>query len=352
MTRVLVVEDSAVLREFLVHVLESDPEIEVVGVASNGVEALEEVRALRPDVVTMDVQMPKMDGLEATRRIMETLPTPIVIVSGSSPPSEVAATFATMEAGALAIMARPRGLGHKDHASNVKELIRMVKLMAEVKVVRRWAKAPQRAPATKALLPAERTAVRIVGLGASTGGPPVLLTILSGLGKDFPVPILIVQHMADGFIKGFADWLGAASGFQVRVASHGERPLAGRAYVAPDGFHLLIERGGTVQLSSAPAENGLRPSVSKLFHSLAENYGSASAGGLLSGMGRDGADGLKRMKDAGAVTFVQDEASSVVHGMPGEAIRLGAADMVVPPEKMAAVLIDATAKRGSRGRSL
>jgi two-component system chemotaxis response regulator CheB len=355
-TRVLVVEDSAVLREFLIHALESDADIKVVGVAANGIEALDAVRDLRPDVVTMDVQMPKMDGLEATRRIMETHPTPIVIVSGSAPPTEVARTFATMDAGALAIMARPRGLGHEDHEATVKELIRTVKLMAEVKVVRRWARrgAPTAKGATETVTPQStpgpRARAEIVVLGASTGGPPVLRTILGGLDSALPVPILIVQHISDGFIKGFADWLSAASGYPVSVAAHGERPLPGRAYVAPDGRHLQIASNGTMVLSSAPLENGHRPSVSSLFRSVAAVHGPATVAGLLTGMGRDGANELKRLKEVGALTFVQDMVSSVVHGMPGEAIRLGAAEFVLPPEKMAAVLIKSTTRSIERGQ--
>jgi two-component system chemotaxis response regulator CheB len=339
--RVLIVEDSPVVREFLVHILKSDPGIQVVGTAHDGEEALEAVQRSRPDVITMDIHMPKMDGLEATRRIMETEPTPIVIVSGSADPQEVATTFRAIEAGALAVLPRPRGIGHPAHEATAAELVQTVKLMSEVKVVRRWSRARREALGlrpTEMGFASEPAKVRIVAIGASTGGPPVLQTILAALPKDFPVPLLIVQHMAAGFIGGFVEWLAQSSGVPVQLATHGEFVLPGHAYVAPDGFQMKVEHGRKIALTGDERENGLRPSVSCLFRSVAEVYGCDAVAGLLSGMGRDGAEELRLLKDKGAVTFAQDKESSVVHGMPGEAIRLDAAMLVLPPEKIAAVL--------------
>lgn len=340
MIKVLVVEDSPIVREFLVHILGADPDIRVVGTAQDGEDAIEAVQRLRPDVVTMDIHMPKLDGLEATRRIMETDPRPIVIVSGSTDPREVATTFGAMEAGALAVLRRPAGIGHSDHEATTRELVQTVKLMSEVKVVRRWprrvAPGPRQARMSLVREPAQ---VRIVALGASTGGPPVLHTILRGLPKDFPLPLVIVQHMAAGFIQGFVDWLGHSSGLPVRLATHGEPMLPGHAYVAPDGRQMKLARGGRIALTLDEPENGLRPAVSCLFRSVAEVYGGDSLAGLLSGMGRDGAQELKLLKERGAVTFVQDKDSSVVHGMPGEAIKLDAALLVLPPEKIAPLLV-------------
>jgi len=351
--KVLVVEDSPVVREFLVHVLGSDPDIRVVGTARDGEEALETVRHQRPDVITMDIHMPRLDGLEATRRIMETHPTPIVIVSGSDDPREVATTFDAMEAGALAVLRRPAGIGHPEHEATARELVQAVKLMSEVKVVRRWPRVWRQAHASrpsKMGLAPEAAQVRVVAIGASTGGPPVLQAILAALPKDFPAPILIVQHMAAGFVRGFVEWLAQSCGLPVHVATHGELMLPGHAYVAPDEFQMKVEHGGRITLTRDAPENGLRPSVSCLFRSVAEVYGCDAVAGLLTGMGRDGAEELRLLKEKGAVTFAQDKASSVVHGMPGEAIRLDAAMLVLPPDKIAAVLTNLANNRGKKER--
>jgi two-component system chemotaxis response regulator CheB len=338
--KVLVVEDSPVVREFLVHILGADPDIRVIGTAHDGEQALEAIARKQPDVITMDVHMPKMNGLDATRRIMETCPTPIVVVSGSIDPAEVATTFEAMEAGALAVLRRPAGIGHPDHEATARELVQTVKLMSEVKVVRRWSRARRDSIARPAQPRLERApgSCRIVALGASTGGPPVLQTILSQLPKDFPAPVLVVQHMAAGFVRGLIEWLGHSSRLPIHLAAHGEQMLPGHVYVAADELQMKVERGGRIVLTREPPENGLRPSVSFLFRSVAEVYGGDAVAGLLSGMGRDGADELKLLRDKGAVTFAQDKVSSVVHGMPGEAIKLDAATLVLAPEKIAGVL--------------
>ncbi|HUW36835.1 MAG TPA: chemotaxis-specific protein-glutamate methyltransferase CheB [Rhodocyclaceae bacterium] len=335
----LVVEDSPVVREFLVHVLGADPDISVVGTAQDGEQALEAVVRLSPDVITMDIHMPRVDGIEATRRIMESHPVPIVIVSGSSDPSEVATTFRAMAVGALAVLRRPAGLGHPEHEATVRELVQTVKLMAEVRVVRRWPRARQDAalPPCRSVGPAPAR-LRAVAIGASTGGPPVLQAMLAALPGDFPAPILIVQHMAAGFIQGFTDWLAQSSNMRVHLATHGETLLPGHVYVAPDNVQMRVTRGDRIVLAGDPPDNGLRPSVAALFRSVAEVYGGEAAACLLTGMGRDGAEELKLLRSKGATTIAQDEASSVVHGMPGAAIRLDAASFVLPPEKIAAAL--------------
>jgi two-component system chemotaxis response regulator CheB len=343
MIKVLVVDDSPVTREFLVHILGLDPDIQVIGTANDGEHAIEAVERTRPDVITMDIHMPKVDGLEATRRIMETHPTPIVIVSGSTDPQEVATTFRAMEAGALAVLRRPAGIGHPDHEATARELLQTVKLMSEVRVVRRWPRVRREIPEpVVGRVPGE---VRVVAIGASAGGPPVLQTILRGLPTDFPAPVLIVQHMAAGFTAGFIEWLAQSSRLPVHLATHGETMLPGHVYVAPDDFQMKVEHGGRIVLARDEPENGLRPSVSYLFRSLAEVYGGQAVAGLLTGMGRDGAEELKLLRGKGAVTFAQDKESSVVHGMPGEAIRLDAAMLILPPEKIAAVLTSLANRR-------
>jgi len=339
--KVLVVEDSPVVRDFLVLILGADPDIDVIGTARDGEEAIEAVRRLRPDVVTMDIHMPRLNGLEATRLIMETDPTPIVIVSGSESTKEVVTTFDAMEAGALAVLRRPAGIGHPEHEAGARELVQTVKLMAEVKVVRRWPRARRGAPAPRPVemgLAQEPAKLRIVAIGASTGGPPALQTILAALPKTFPAPIAIVQHMASGFSRGFMEWLALTSALPVKLAEHGESMVAGHVYLAPDDRQMKVARPNRILLTPDPPENGLRPSVSCLFRSVAEVYGCDAVACLLTGMGRDGAEELRLLKERGAVTFAQDKDSSVVHGMPGEAIRLDAAMLVLSPEKIAAVL--------------
>ncbi|TBR07015.1 MAG: chemotaxis-specific protein-glutamate methyltransferase CheB [Rugosibacter sp.] len=352
MINVLIVEDSPVVREFLIHILSADAGIRIAGTAQDGEEALDAVRRHRPDVITMDIHMPKLNGLEATRRIMETQPTPIIVVSGSEDPREVVTTFDAMEAGALAVLRRPTGIGHPDHEATARELVQTVKLMSEVKVVRRWPKTRRTGPAPRPVemgLAQEPAKVRIVAIGASTGGPPVLHTIFAGLPKNFPVPLLVVQHMAPGFMQGFVEWLAESSDRPVHVARHGESVLPGHVYVAPDECQMKVVHGGKIALTQDELENGLRPSVSYLFRSIAEVYGCNAVAGLLTGMGRDGAEELRQLKEKGAVTFVQDKASSVVHGMPGEAIRLDAAMLVLPPEKIAAVLTNLVNHQNKQG---
>ncbi|MGH8069629.1 MAG: chemotaxis-specific protein-glutamate methyltransferase CheB [Candidatus Entotheonellia bacterium] len=350
MITVLIVEDSSVVRDFLRHILSADPEIQVIGTASDGAAALDVVQHQKPDVITMDIYMPRMNGLEATRKIMETHPTPIVIVSSSVVADEVATTFRAIEAGALAAVPRPQGLGHSEHEATAQELVQTVKLMSEVKVVRRWPRprSGSRVPAAqRADMPRASTAIQVVAIGASTGGPLVLQTLLSGLPKDFPVPVLIVQHMAAGFIPGFAEWLAQSTGFPVHVAAVDDYLLPGHAYVAPDGAHMRVGMGRRIVLSQDAPKNGVRPSVSYLFQSVAHVFGCYAAGLLLTGMGKDGAEELKLLRDKGAVTMVQDRDSAVVYGMPGEAIKLDAATYVLSPERMVAGLVRLADKKGT-----
>ncbi len=351
MIRVLVVEDSPVARDFLIHILSSDPQIRVIGTAKDGEEALEAVERAKPDIITMDIHMPKMNGLDATRRIMETHPTPIVIVSGSSNTKEAALAFRAMEAGALVVVQRPVGIGHPDHEDTVTDLVRTVRLMSEVKTVKRWTRprpeavSPAVQPPVEVQLRRSQAEIKLIALGASTGGPPALQTILSALPREFSVPVLIVQHMATGFIQGFVEWLAQTSNLPIHVATQGAPILPGHVYVAPDGFQMKVGMDGRISLTKQELENGLRPSVSYLFRSVANLYGRNAIGVLLTGMGKDGAEELKLMKEKGAVTIAQDKESSVVHGMPGEAINLGAATYALAPDRIAAALTSLVDRR-------
>jgi len=343
MIKVLIVEDSPVMRELLTYIINSDPKLHVVGVAVNGEEAIGAVAKLKPDIVTMDIHMPKMGGIEATRRIMETNPVPIIIVSGNNQAKEVAYSFQLMEAGAIAVMLRPPGIGHPDHKSESRKLIQTLKLMSEIKVVRRSKRITKDRdtlpPEIAQDMPKAVSTSQIIAIGASTGGPPAIMKIISGLPKDFPLPILIVQHIAQGFVEGFVEWLSLTCDYPLHLAVQGEKLLPGNGYIAPDGFHTGVDYAQRIVLSGHAPENGLKPSVAYLFRTVAQVYGPNATGIILTGMGRDGADELKLMRDAGAVTIAQDFESSVVHGMPGVAIEIGAAKYILSPENMVKYLI-------------
>jgi two-component system chemotaxis response regulator CheB len=340
---VLVAEDSTVVRMFLVRLLESDSQIRVVGAVADGQAALDFVAKARPDVVLMDLHMPRMDGFEATRRIMEAHPVPIVICTATARARDVVVTFQAMEAGAIACIPKPLGLEHGGLEAIAAQMLETVRLMSEVKVIRRTARsrpAPLMPDGAAMPIPAprSRTRIKVVGIGASTGGPPVLHTILAGLRKDFPLPVLVVQHIAQGFLTGMAEWLSQNTQLQVRIGSHGTVPLAGHVYLAPDNFHMGVGSGGELVLTRDEPESHLRPAVSYLFRTLAQAYGPAAAAVLLTGMGTDGATELRQLRELGAVTIAQDRESSVVHGMPGAAIAMGAATHVLAANQIAAVL--------------
>jgi two-component system chemotaxis response regulator CheB len=340
--RVLLAEDSAVTRAYLTYLLEEDPGIELVGAAKNGQEAVELATGLRPDVILMDVHMPILDGYEATRKIMETAPTPIVMATASSSRSETRGGFTALEAGALILLAKPPALWEEGHDEAAEELLRTLKLMAEVKVVRRRLNGSPQHPPERFTRPRRP---RVVAIGASTGGPQALTAILAGLPAPLGVPILLVQHITDGFIDGFVSWLDTRTSTDVVVAEPAQELKPGTMYVAGSGRHLTVTRDGRINLDHGPPVNGFRPSISRLFDSVADACGREAVGILLTGMGRDGADGLRQMRDAGALTIAQDEASSVIFGMPGEAVRLKAACEVLSPPAIAEALRVVEAER-------
>lgn len=352
MIRVLVVEDSPVVRELLAHILGSDPEIQVAGMAENGAVAVEMCSRLSPEVITMGIHMPVMDGYEATRRIMNDHPVPVIIVSTSFDKKEVEGSFLAIEAGALAVLRMPVAVGHPDHERMARELVRTVKLMSEAKVVRRWRRAGDGSRASPPPEPnpsSGNPGIEVVLIGASTGGPVVIRSLLSGIPRDFPVPILVVQHMAEGFTRGFVDWLNRTSNLPVRVAEENEAIFPGNVYMAPTGSQMILRQGGRISYTKEAGEFGLCPSVSHLFRSAAQVYGAKTLAVLLSGMGRDGVAEMKMLKDLGAVTIAQDKESSVVYGMPGEAARTGAVTHLLSPDKIVKKIVSLTGNRSGKG---
>lgn len=349
MIKILIIEDSPTARHYLVHIFSSDPGVRVIGTAKDGADGVVLAERLKPDVITMDIHMPVMDGLAATRKIMETHPVPIVIVSGIWDPREVETTFRALEAGALAVVQRPAGVGHPESERLKEELISKVKLMSEVKVVRRWGPSPKRKEERKtSSVPFSIKALQdigVVAIGASTGGPPALQTILSGLPPNFPVPVLIVQHIAAGFIKGMLEWLSETSSLWLNIAHEGEKMLGGYAYFAPDDCYLGVNNIGGIHLHPVGRGGHAGLPVAHLFRSVAEVYGENAAGVLLTGMGSDGAAELKIMREKGAVTIIQDQKSSIVFGMPGAAQELGAAMYELPPERIATALVHMTSPK-------
>lgn len=340
--RVIVAEDSAVVRRFLVYMLHKDPEIEVVAEATNGAEAVELTKRLRPDLVLMDVVMPTMDGLQATREIMETVPTPIVLVTAGFD-GDVNRSFDALEAGALTLLAKPTLSDSDGSLDDADQLTVTVKLMADVKLVRRRRRTAT-APRTFGL--ADRRSCRVVAVASSTGGPAALATILAGLSADTPVPILVVQHITPGFHKGLVDWLDGVTALAVRLAADGQPLLPGQVVLAPSDGHLGVSPdGGRVNINRGPPIGGHRPSATHLFASVSRAFREEACGVVLTGMGRDGVAGLVMLKEAGGLVLAQDEASSVVYGMPREAAAMGVVDHVLPLDRIARALMAACAGR-------
>jgi two-component system chemotaxis response regulator CheB len=333
--RVLIVEDSLTVRQRLHEVLAGDPDIEVVGQAVNGQEAVDMCLALRPDVITMDMMLPVMSGLVATEQIMAHRPTPILVVSALDR-QEMFKTFDALKAGAVEVLQKPGGDGSEPDEAWAARLISTVKLVARIRVITHLrAKLPSgsrvQRHASLAIEPSTQKTQLLV-LGASTGGPGALVRILSALPAPLKLPLLIVQHIGEDFGMAFADWLGTQTPHRTRYARDGEawRNTAGEVVLAPPGVHLIMNQS-QLALSDAPAVHSCKPAIDLLFHSIATNAcASATVAGLLTGMGRDGAQGLLNIRRAGGQTIAQDEATSSIYGMPREAAQLGAAQHVLP----------------------
>jgi len=332
--RVVIADDSLVAREMLAQILSSDPGIEVVGQAKDGEEVVDMVGRLRPDLVTMDIHMPKMDGLKATEKIMAFTPTPILIVSSSVHGEGMGSAFDALALGALEVIKKPEPRDWADLDRIGRDVLRKVKILANVRVITHVRGRREHADIIGHRIgsPVTRS---MIAIGSSTGGPSALLAVLGRLPADLPVPILVAQHIAEGFVPGLVSWLDSGCKIKVVAAEPGVRPAAGTAYFAPTGSNMIID--GSVLRFQAPTRGQLYiPSADTLFESVAQCYGKRSIGVLLTGMGADGAVGLKRMNERGAVTIAQDEATSTVFGMPKAAIDLGAVDTVLAVNDIAA----------------
>jgi len=355
--RCLVADDSRTFRAILRAVLSRAPGVEVVGEAEDGHQAVELALRLKPDVVTMDVRMPGQDGLAAIAEIMDLVPTPVIVVSAEVGPERQGLAFEALALGAIEVLAKPRGEGAA-FERDAEAIRRAVRAVYGLRLVTRHRRAappggPPRgglpplaprdpaaglrtAPAAPDAWPAPSgTPAAVLGVVASTGGPPVLAALLRGLPATFAAPILVVQHIAAGFEAGLAHWLTAEGGRVVRIAAEGEPLRPGTVFIAPDGKHL-VPRGGLLHLVDDPPLRGFRPSGTFLLEAMAKEYGALAAGLVLTGMGDDGADGLRALRARGGATAAQGPASSVVYGMPKVALERGGAAESVEADDLAA----------------
>jgi len=343
---VLVVDDSLLMRRITAQLLESDPHIHVVGTAADGIEAIEKVAALRPDVVTLDIEMPRLDGLGALREIMAQAPLPVIMLSALSDADTV---MQALQEGAVEFVAKPSGTVSIDLYKVREELIHKVRLatFSRPSALRPVAPEPDPAPAAYAI-PAGK--LYYVVIGASTGGPSAIGEVVRGLSADLPVSVFIAQHMPAGFTKSFAERLQRSSGLDVVEASDGLQVKPQCAYVAPGDVHMVLEHRASravVRLLHTSSVNGVRPSIDVLMRSVADLGGADVVGVLLTGMGRDGADGLSQIHAAGGWTIAQDRDTSTIFGMPRAAIRLGVVDEVAPVTEIAALVANAVRKKAS-----
>jgi two-component system chemotaxis response regulator CheB len=330
--RVMIVEDSAVVRKLLTHIIASDPRLEVAAATSSAEEALAALPVVRPDIISMDIRLPGMDGLAATRQIMAEQPTPIVVISASIDKTSLKSTMDALSAGALSLVEKPVGIGSADYAAAAREICTQLVIMSQVAVVRHRI----RPNLSDAGAGRPRVAPRMVLCAASTGGPQALAKLFGAAPANLPLPVLLVQHMGAAFMAGFATWLDSVVPQKVVIAEAGVTPVAGTIYVAPGDRHLLVAGNGTLALSAAEPVGGQRPSATMLFESAATSLAGAAAAVVLTGMGEDGAAGVRQLIAAGGVAIAEHESSAVVNGMPAAAVRAGA--LALPLDLIAAHL--------------
>lgn len=334
--RVMVVEDSAVVRELLCHIIGGDGRFEIVAAVDSAEDALACLEEVAPDVITLDIRLPGMNGLEATLQIMARRPTPIVVVSANVESDELNIAMNALRAGALTVVEKPVGVTDQDYEIIADDLRNQLAIMSQVKVLRQVRRrnlsfGSAEAGETGVAGPPPTPLVRphMLGVVASTGGPNALSVMLAGLGRDFPLPVLVVQHITPSFNEGFATWLGEIVPLPVVVVQDGDEPRPGQVHLPPADRHLVY-RNGQLRLDRGAPVSNQRPSGTALFASLAADLGSRAMGILLTGMGSDGADGLLAMRKAGAFTIAEDKSTAVIFGMPEAAIRLGAAAEALP----------------------
>jgi two-component system, chemotaxis family, protein-glutamate methylesterase/glutaminase len=353
--RVLVVEDSPSQRELLIGLLRVGG-MEVAGVAGDGHAAVAETQRLRPDVIAMDIHMPGLDGYAATRQIMQSCPTPIVLISSAA--DDPQRTVAALAAGALTVVRKPGSGSDPVQASDRASFLRTIRLMADVLVVTRR---PNKLPAQSIPSGAQRGhavslpiagSPRILAIAASTGGPAAVATLLQGLGSNFPLPILLAQHIAHGFVAPLAEWLSTATQRQVHLAVRNEPLLPGHVYLAPEDQHMSVFMCDYAACRSMQSGERYCPSADILFESVAAVYGRRAIGVILTGMGDDGARGLWALRAAGGRTLAQDQASCVVYGMPQAAVKLGAVEREAPLADLARVVCDLAGVSGRHGTTM
>jgi two-component system, chemotaxis family, protein-glutamate methylesterase/glutaminase len=333
---VLVVDDSTTTRKMLTGLINSTPGMRVVGEALDGEQAVRMAIDLRPNLILMDLTMPKMNGVEATSQIMHRAPTPIVMVSASIEAYVTDVAFEAMNAGALMLMPKPNPF----HDEEIEHLINTMRAMAQVKVIHHAKPAPKieaRGVQEVAILTAKNHP-EIIAIGASTGGPAALSEILSGLPANFPVPVVITQHIAADFVSSMAQWLNTVTPLRVEVAQIGDMPRPGVVYIAPGDRHLQVTVSHRFLITETP-QTAYMPSCDIFLKSVAKSYGDRAIGMVLTGMGDDGARGLRAMYEAGAFTIAQDESTSVVYGMPRAAAELGGVCQVMPLPGIASALV-------------
>lgn len=337
----MLVDDSGLTLTILKKLLSEAPDIVVVGTASNGQEALTLLPELNPDVICTDLQMPVMDGLDFTKAVMNEFPRPILVISTAVQTDDTSNIFKLIQAGAIDIIAKPRyGLTDESELSDC-DLINKIRVLSGVHVISRRNRVTQ--DSTPPAVPVKKPTgprSQIVGIGASTGGPQALHRILTALPVDFPLPIVCVQHISEGFSLGLVNWLNHECKLTVQFAETGLMPKPGYVYFAPDNMQLEINAQKQLVCSSTPSYGGHRPAISVTLQSMALRFGKHSTGVLLTGMGRDGVDGLQAIKQAGGMTIAQDEATSTVFGMPKIAIEEQAAQIILPLSRIAEALVE------------